>query len=244
MPFLTKIITDPARYPADVYPFNVPAIKDGIELDIDSNITFLVGENGSGKSTILEGIADNCGFNLSGGGRNHRFPAEEGLQNLSSAMKLVWRPSKVTNGFFLRAESFFNFASYIDEIAKDEFGIVDERFLDQYGGKSLHHQSHGESFFSLFTNQFSRGIYLLDEPEAALSPSRQFAFMMLLRELEDRGRAQFIIATHSPILLCYPGATIFSVEHGMPEVKYQDTEHYRFSKDFLNNPDRYLRHME
>ena len=237
MPFLQKITVFPP--PADSkYPFNIPIFEDGLTLSLTTNVTFFVGEKGSGKSTLLEGIADNCGFNVASGSKNHRFGIDPDNETLSSSMHFLWKPM-VSNGFFMRAESFFNFASFIDELASEDI-----RSLDPYGGKSLHQQSHGESFFSLFNNQFSKGLYILDEPEAALSPNRQFAFMMLIRELEKSGQAQFIIATHSPILLSYPGATIFSVEKGMPEIKAEDTEHFQFTKDFLNNPGNYLRHLE
>ncbi len=139
----------------------------------------------------------------------------------------------------MRAESFFNFASYIDELAVD-----DPRILKAYGGKSLHEQSHGESFLALFNNQFEAGIYLLDEPEAALSPARVLAFMSIIHELDKSGRAQFIIATHSPMLICYPGATIYQFgEDGVHETAYEDTEHFYLTKGFLNNPDLYLRHL-
>ena len=140
----------------------------------------------------------------------------------------------------MRAESFFNFASYIDELAEEE-----PRILNAYGGRSLHEQSHGESFLAFFTNQFESGIYLLDEPEAALSPARILAFMSVINQLDKSGRAQFIIATHSPMLICYPGATIYQFsEDGVKETTYEDTEHYYLTKSFLNNPDLYLRHLD
>lgn len=185
-----------------------------------SNVTFFVGENGSGKSTLLEGIAEQCGFNLRGGNRNHnpntgyRFEGYESA--LARGLKLSWTPRRISEGFFMRAESFFNFASYIDELAVDS-----PRILQAYGGRSLHEQSHGESFLSLFNNQFESGIYILDEPEAALSRARVLAFMAVINELEQSGRAQFLIAIHSPILICYPGATIYQFdESGINETSY------------------------
>jgi len=139
----------------------------------------------------------------------------------------------------MRAESFFNFADYIDELAKD-----DGRILDAYGGKSLHAQSHGESFLSLFINQFDRGIYILDEPEAALSPNRLMTFMSIINQLECSEKAQFLIATHSPMLLCYPGADIFSfTEDGLEKVSYEETQHYQLTRSFLENPESYFRHL-
>ena len=139
----------------------------------------------------------------------------------------------------MRAESFYNFASYIDEIAQEDSAV-----LQAYGGKSLHHQSHGESFLSLFVNHFNKGIYILDEPEAALSPNRQLAFLALIHDLDISGKAQFIIATHSPMLLSYPGSIIFSLDgEQIKEVDYKQTDHYRITKDFLENPDRYFRYL-
>ncbi|RFZ94398.1 AAA family ATPase [Mucilaginibacter conchicola] len=221
----------------------IPSLSKGLDLSLKSNVTFFVGENGSGKSTLLEGIAEQCGFSLRGGNRNHNFNTGyrfEGYESaLAAYLSLGWSPKRISEGFFMRAESFFNFASYIDELAKD-----DRRILRAYGGRSLHEQSHGESFLSLFNNQFESGIYILDEPEAALSPARVLAFMSVISELEKSGRAQFLIATHSPILLCYPEATILQFdETGVHETSYEDTEHFSLTKSFLNNPDMYLRHL-
>lgn len=139
----------------------------------------------------------------------------------------------------MRAESFYNFADLIDELAKENPSAY-----DAYGGKSLHHQSHGESFLSLFNNQFDAGIYILDEPEAALSPARILSFMSIINQLEKSERAQFLIATHSPMLLCYPKATIFNFdENGITKLHYAETEHYQLTRNFLENPDAYLRHL-
>src|SRR5262249_10394281 len=146
------------------YPFTIPAFNNGIDIDIKRPVTFFVGENGSGKSTLLEAIAYHCGFNLEGGTRNHNYQTRDAEPELAKYLRLSWAP-KVTRGFFLRAESFFNFATHIEQLAAG-----DQQLLRSYGGKSLHEQSHGESFLSLMTNRFSAGIYILDEPEAALSP--------------------------------------------------------------------------
>lgn len=221
----------------------IPSLNKGLQLKLKSNVTFFVGENGSGKSTLLEGIAEQCGFNLRGGNRNHNPNTGHRFEGYESAMapflNLSWSPRRITEGFFMRAESFFNFASYIDELALD-----DNRILNAYGGRSLHNQSHGESFLSLFYNQFEAGIYILDEPEAALSPARVLAFMTVIRELEQSGRAQFLTAIHSPILICYPGATIYQFdENGVRETDYQDTEHFSLTKSFLDNPALYLRYL-
>lgn len=241
MPFLSQISFAPLQ--TDSYLQHIPALKKGIQLRLKNNVTFLVGENGSGKSTLLEGIADQCGFSLRGGNRNHYIDAHQNFGGydsiLAEHLRLTWTPRRITNGFFMRAESFFNFASYIDEVAKG-----DPRILNAYGGRSLHAQSHGESFLSLFNNKFQSGIYILDEPEAALSPARILAFLSLIHELESSGRAQFIIATHSPMLICYPGATIFQFDDdGIRETRYQETEHYQLTKAFLDNPSPYLRHL-
>jgi predicted ATPase len=227
--------------PAEHYPYNLPAFNGLSELSIDSAVTFFVGENGSGKSTLLEAIAKRAGFNPEGGGRSNRFSTAETESSLDNHIRLSWLP-KVTQGFFLRAESFYNFASYIDELER-EFST---RYA-AYGGKSLHQQSHGESFLSLFTHRFrSRGkaLYLLDEPEAALSPARQLALLRILWEQEQSGQAQFIIATHSPILLGYPKAAILNFDTSpISPIRYEDTEHYAITKQFLNNRDGMLKEL-
>lgn len=224
----------------NIYPFSIPAIKGLDMLDFDSEVTFFVGENGSGKSTLLEAIAYQCGFNTAGGGRNNVHDVDSSRAALGDYIRLSWLP-KVTQGFFLRAESFFHFASYLDQIAKD-----DPYFNYQgYGGRSLHHQSHGESFLALFLHRFrGKGIYLLDEPEAALSPARQLAFMRIIHQLVSGGNAQFIITTHSPIILGYPKANILSFDSATIEsVRYEDTEHYQITKGFLNRTERFLEEL-
>ena len=223
----------------DAYPFSVPAISGMHTLNLNSEVTFFVGENGTGKSTLLEAIAHNCGFNTAGGGRNNLYDVESSDADLGKYIRLSWMP-KLNQGFFLRAESFYHFASHLDQLAEDHPSIY-----DAYGGKSLHHQSHGESFLSLFLNRFSgKGIYLLDEPEAALSPARQLAFMRVIHQLVSSGNSQFIIATHSPILLGYPNANIFSFDSGVIEkVDYEDTEHYQITKGFLERKERYLEQL-
>lgn len=241
MPFLSRISLYPVQDGS--YLQHIPSLKNGLQLNLKTNVTFFVGENGSGKSTVLEAVAELCGFILRGGNRNHNFNTGhrfEGYQSaLANHLNLGWTPKRITEGFFMRAESFFNFASYIDELAVD-----DNRILRAYGGRSLHEQSHGESFLSLFNNQFEAGIYILDEPEAALSPARGLAFMSVINELDKSGRAQFLIATHSPILICYPGASIYQFDvDGVHETSYEQTEHYSLTKSFLNNPGLYLRHL-
>lgn len=241
MPNLIQVSIPPLTEAS--YLRNIPSLSQGMQLKLTNNVTFFVGENGSGKSTLLEGIAERCGFSLRGGNRNHnlntgyRFDGYE--SPLADLLELSWSPRKINDGFFMRAESFFNFASYIDELAKE-----DSRILQAYGGKSLNEQSHGESFLALFNNQFESGIYILDEPEAALSPARVLAFMAVIHQLDISGRAQFLIATHSPLLICYPGATIYQFDDdGVRETHYEDTEHFTLTKAFLNNPKLYLHHL-
>lgn len=218
------------------YPFSIPAIRHLNELHLTRNITFFVGENGSGKSTLLEAIADKCGFNTAGGGRNNVYDVYAAESDLGDYLRLSWMP-KTTNGFFLRAESFYQFASHIDHI--------DDTGFQSYGGRSLHEQSHGESFLSLFLHRFrNKAIYLLDEPEAALSPQRQLSFLRIMYDLTRKGDCQFIIATHSPILLGYPNATIYSFDEGkIQEINYEATSHYLITKYFLDNRERMLKEI-
>lgn len=221
------------------YPFTIPTIHNLTELQLNNNVTFFVGENGTGKSTLLEGIADNCEFNIAGGSKNNVYDVDAAESALGKYIRLSWMP-KVTNGFFLRAESFYQFASHIDEQEKECPGI-----LDSYGGKSLHAQSHGESFLSLFLNRFNgRAIYLLDEPEAALSPQRQLSFLRIMHDLVVEKGCQFIIATHSPIILGYPDATILSFDNGeIEEVEYEMTGHYQITKYFLDHREKFLQEL-
>ncbi|MFT9846556.1 AAA family ATPase [Aneurinibacillus sp. REN35] len=223
------------------YPLSIPTINALDEIELDTRITFFVGENGSGKSTLLEAIADRCGFNTGGGSRHNSYELEAAESALGQYIRLSWMP-KMTAGFFLRAESFYSFATYIDRLAKEAPGYD---VYGDYGGKSLHEQSHGESFFSLFTERFKqKGIYLLDEPEAALSPSRQLSFLRLLYEMEQEGMAQFIIATHSPILLAYPGAKIFTFDTApIAPISYEETSHYFITRRFLERREDVLRDL-
>ena len=219
------------------YPLNIPTIKSLNKLEFHQPVTFFVGENGSGKSTLLEGIADRCDFNVAGGGKNNSYNIHAAESSFGEHLRLAWMP-KTSNGFFLRAESFYQFASYIDELAEDSPSIY-----DSYGGKSLHHQSHGESFLSLFHNRFRGGaLYLLDEPEAALSPQRQLALLKIMHDLVNEG-SQFIVATHSPILLGFPNATIYSFDEIIEEVQYEDVPHVQITKYFLNNRERFLQQV-
>ena len=232
-PFLRRITSLAEKTDPTTYPFNIPAFSKGIDLTLQSRVTFFVGENGSGKSTLLEAVAECCGFNPEGGNRDHHRAVFADRSPLAQALRLAWLP-KVTEGFFLRAESFYNFATYIQDVSD----------MQLYGGRSLHDQSHGESFMSLFANRFEQGIYLLDEPEAALSPQRQLTFLRIIHQLASPGHAQFLIATHSPIILSYPGAALFSLDgDGIEEIDYRETKHYLVTRDFLNAPERFFKHL-
>ena len=223
----------------DAYPFNLPAVKNLTTFAFHPKVTFFVGENGSGKSTLLEAIAVAYGLNPEGGSRSFQFSTRESHSPLSRYLKLIKQAISPADAYFLRAESFYNVASELDRLDSEPANA--RPLLNSYGGKSLHEQSHGESFFALFCNRFgSRGLYLLDEPEAALSPQRQLQFLALLHDYLQQG-CQFIIATHSPIILAYPDAAIHVLDdRGMTLTSYQETEHFKITRNFLQNPQRSL----
>jgi predicted ATPase len=216
-----------------VYPFALPAIRNLHRLPLHPAVTFLVGENGSGKSTLLEAIAVAAGFNPEGGSRNFHFSTRVSHSPLHEYLRLVRDVRRPRDGFFLRAESLFNVATEIERL--DAEPGSGPPIIDSYGGRSLHEQSHGESFFALLQTRLrGDGLYLLDEPEAALSPMRQMAALPLIQQLVQRG-SQLVIATHSPILLAFPEAAILQLdETGVSRVEYVETEHYRITRDFLN----------
>ncbi len=215
------------------YPFNLPAVRHLTVLSFHPAVTFIVGENGSGKSTLLEAIAVALGFNAEGGSRNFNFGTRASHSPLHEFIRIAKGFRRPRDGFFLRAESFFNVATEIENIG--------DNLIESYGGVSLHEQSHGESFMSLLTHRFGgKGLYVLDEPEAALSPQRQLAAMARIHQLVKDG-SQFIIATHSPILMAYPDAKIYAcTADGLRRTDYMDTEHYQVTHDFLANPQRML----
>lgn len=213
-----------------VYPFNLPVLRGLDTLPFHPRVTFVVGENGSGKSTLIEALAVAWGFNAEGGSRDHQYSTRASHSALHQFVRPVRAPLKARDGYFLRAESFFTTASYLETTGTGRAG--------QHG---LHEQSHGESFFNLFENRFEGfGLYIMDEPEAALSPSRQLSFLARMHELVGR-ESQFIIATHSPIILGYPDAWIYQAsQHGLERIEYEDTEHYQVTRGFLNRRETYL----
>jgi predicted ATPase len=215
------------------YPYSVPAIRHLTELRFETPVTFFVGENSSGKSTLLEGIAVAFGFNPEGGTKHERFTTHSTHSELFGSLTLTKSRDAPTDSYFLRAESFYNVAS-----------AVQPWNVDQYGGRSLHQQSHGESFLALVLHRLrGNGLYLFDEPEAALSPARQLALLAAMHRLV-RHNSQFIVATHSPILLGYPGAAIYLfAEKELARIAYPDTEHYQITKAFLERPERMLNEL-
>lgn len=222
----------------DGYPFNIPCLKSFKELTFHPNVTFITGENGVGKSTLIEAIAIYLGFNAEGGSKNFNFSSTETHSKLHDYLTISRSFKKPKDGFFLRGESFYNVASQIDKLDKDGGG---NKIIDSYGGVSLHEQSHGESFWALFMNRFGgNGVYILDEPESALSATKQIAMLSKINSLVGKN-SQFIITTHSPILLAYPNASIYEMADGKTtKVKYEESEIYRVYKSFLDNPKRIL----
>jgi predicted ATPase len=204
------------------------------KLDFTNEVTFFIGENGTGKSTIIEAIAICAGFNAEGGSKNFNFSTKQTSSNLHQYLTLS-KSGHEKDGFFLRSESFYNVATQVDELGLNLAG---------YGGQSLHNQSHGESFMALVQNRFrGNGLYILDEPEAALSPSRQMTLLVEMKRLVNK-KSQFIIATHSPILLAYPNATIYQIsKDNLQQVEYQDCDHYKITKQFLDQPDRMIHYL-
>ncbi len=234
---LKSIILEPERYPTkEHYPFSLPLFSKTKRLEFPSPITLFVGENGSGKSTLLEAIAEAAGIYIWRNGMSSRVRVNRYEGSLHRYMKIEWTNGKVPGSFF-GAQIFKDFASILEEWATTDPGQ-----LELFGGKSLLSQSHGQSLMSFFRNRYKlEGLYLLDEPETALSPSTQLELLQLLSENAKGGHAQFIVTTHSPILLACQEATIYSFDE-MPvsSVAYEDTEHFRVYRDFLNHREKYM----
>jgi len=212
-------------------------LRDDFELSFDRAITIIVGENGTGKSTLLEGIAVLAGYDEAGGGKgympvDHSNAIEVMGGNLSKALRASWLP-KITNGWFFRAESFFSVARYLDEAAREPLSGPPPNYLSH---------SHGEGFLRFFEERCQRqGIFIFDEPESALSPSRQIEFLKLMRRMDNIGHCQIIMATHSPVLMAYPGARLLRLtKYGLEPVNVKDTDHYRIMQEFCDDPARFV----
>lgn len=234
-PYLKEIILDRDKLlDQTLYPFNLDALKLLESLSFHPDITFIIGENGSGKSTLIEAIALSLGFGFEGGTKNVHYNTAEKASGLYKYIKLVRSFKKPKDYYFFRAETFYKVASYADETD----------YIKGYGG-SLHEKSHGESFMAMLMNKLrGEGLYIFDEPEAALSPGRQLAALARIHQLANNANSQFIIATHSPILLSYPYSTIYQLnEDGITQVDYHQTEQFRVTKEFLNNHENILKQL-
>ncbi len=237
MIYIRKVINEKPRDERTEYPHNIPAIHNLDELEFNSNVTFIIGENGSGKSTLIEAMAVCLGLNPEGGSSNLNYRTLDTHSDLFNDLKIVRGPYRNRDGFFLRAESFYNVAGELDRISSPT------ELARNYGGP-LHERSHGESFLGVIMNRLSgRGLYIFDEPESALSIPSQFKFLVKIRQLEKLG-SQFVIATHSPILLAYPDAEIYTVtENGMELTEYEETDQYRLTKYFISNHEDFLKEL-
>ena len=263
MIYLTSVSSVSMPAPENGFPFNLALFQSLDKLVFSSPVTFFVGENGSGKSTLLETIAAAAGSVAVGSSSLEQDDTLAHVRQSAKHLRLAWKP-RTHRGFFLRAEDFFGFARAMRDMVRDLASEADRYDGDDYGsrlargsllgqraalidsyGENLDQQSHGECFLHLFNERFvPGGLYLLDEPEVPLSPLRQLAFLSLLKEMVEQQNAQFIIATHSPILMAYPGALIYSFDsQPLHKVNYQQLEHVTITRDFLNNPDQFLRRL-
>lgn len=241
--YLNEIVFE-GGLPENSYLHALPVVKHLCahpRLAFDASVTILVGENGTGKSTLLEAIAVACGFNPEGGSRNFQFSTNDTHSALHESLRVV-RRAYPKDGYFLRAESLYNVATNLEQL--DRQPAFSRKLIESYGGRSLHKQSHGESFLALVQNRLGgNGLYLFDEPEAALSPMRQ---LTLLAEIDRlvQANSQLIIATHSPILMAYPGAQILELSaEGIRAVDWRETEHYQITKRFLDDPERMMKYL-
>ncbi len=242
-PYLKRVWLDPSRVPdPEAYPFCLPLFRDPFELSFDAAITIIVGENGTGKSTILEGIAALAGFGSAGGGKAHKAMDHGGIEvtgaNLASALRAGWLP-KITNGWFFRAESFFSMARYLDRAAVEAEEALGAAVghTPQVAPDFLSY-SHGEGFLLFFEERCQQqGIFIFDEPESALSPARQMEFLKLLRRMELSGKCQVIMATHAPMLMAYPDATLLRLtKYALEPVTVEQTDHFRVMREFCTDP--------
>ena len=230
--YLTRVEIHSENYPTTgCYPFNIPALRETQVLKFRRPVVFFVGENGSGKSTLIEAVTRKCGIQIWDKPRRHIAHNNPYEIRLSDYLAVSWMNGCVPGSLF-RAETFRDFADFLDDVA-----LCDPGRLEYHGGRILNTSSHGEAFLGYFSGRYRmKGLYILDEPESALSPSSQLQFIKLLQRLESEGRAQFIMATHSPILLAYPGAQIFSFDSSrIEEVSYEETTHYRVYKQFFTD---------
>lgn len=221
------------------YPYSIPAVKDFEKMDFNNQVTLLVGENGTGKSTVIEALAVAAGFNAEGGTKNYNFSTENTTSGLSNSITLVRGYKREKYGYFLRAESFYTTANYAEH---GTFPGGDTSSPLYFDGKRIHQQSHGEAFLSIIKD-FRPGLFIFDEPESALSPNRILHLMTAMHELAKQG-SQFIIATHSPILLAYPGAMIYELtEDGVFNTRYDELEHVQITRDFLTSPSSFINRL-
>jgi predicted ATPase len=236
---LRKIILFPEKYPArDCYPFSLPNLNTTREVRFENPITFFAGENGTGKSTLLRAIAHRCGIHIWEPEEGRRVQYNRYEHELYRYIGAEWADGVVPGSFFSSA-IFEYFANILDDWA-----FASPKTLDYFGGKSLMMQSHGQGHMSFFESRYKlKGLYLLDEPENALSPKTQLQFIGLLKEMTEKGHAQFIVATHSPLILASPGSSIYSFDHSpIQPINYEDTSHYKIYKDFLTEREKYLEH--
>ncbi|HET7219453.1 MAG TPA: AAA family ATPase [Vicinamibacterales bacterium] len=240
--FLERIFVVPGRVTSGDYPFNLALVR-GLDIEFRTVVTFFVGENGTGKSTVIEAIAELCRLPVSGGGRTELADGHgpDASSPLTPALRPVFR-KRPADGFFLRAEFQAHLASLLEKRAADPEFIGDP--YARYGQRSLHTRSHGEAFLSILQHRIRGGMLLFDEPESALSPQRQLVLLAQMAALAASGDAQFIIATHSPILLTFPGARILSFDgDAVRELALEDTSHYHVTRGILQNPQAYWKHL-